>query len=100
MVEEYFVGSIGAIAVADVTRQETINQLDEIIKGYLHVAPDSNIVIVGNKIDLNKNKSDLHEKLLKYAKHKNLKPFFTSAKSGENVEAVFTYLGEKMAKFL
>ncbi|MCK5033229.1 MAG: GTP-binding protein [Calditrichia bacterium] len=98
VIEEYYMGSTGAFAVADISRTETIDHLADIVKGYLKVVPDSKIVLVGNKIDLKSDKSGLKEKFVQFANQLNLKSFFTSAKTGENVESVFTYLGEIIIK--
>lgn len=96
--DEYYMGSSGAIAVGDITRPDTVEQLREIIAGYLKIAPGSRIVLVGNKIDLKNESFKLKDSFLKYADQENMKLFFTSAKTGENVEKVFTSLGQLIVK--
>lgn len=98
VVEEYFTGSMGAIAVADVSRKDTIEQFDQIISEYLKLAPDSKIVIVGNKIDLDSDTMDTKNEIIQYAKRIKSESFFTSAKTGENVEETFKHLGELIVK--
>lgn len=100
VIEEYFAGSTGAIAVADVSREDTIEQLDRILKEYLKVASESKIVIVGNKIDLDLDKTDIKKSISQYADGLNINTFFTSAKTGEMVEETFTHLGEMIVKSL
>lgn len=91
--EEYYAGSVGAIAVADITREQTIVQLDTVIKGYKKVCHDAKIIVVGNKIDLKSENEYLIKMLEKYTAKLKYNLFLTSAKSGENVENTFSKLG-------
>ena len=93
VLEDYYTGSVGAIAVADVSRPETIDQLGEVVNGYLNIAKQSKIVIVANKIDLFENMPHTLTKLKQYVMENSLELFYTSAKTGKNVEPVFQMLG-------
>jgi len=96
--EAYFFGAHGAIAVCDLTNKETLEELRYWIKALTDVAGDVPIVFAGNKIDLENDRvikeQDLQELALKYKG----KAYLTSAKTGQNVEAVFKALAEAMSE--
>lgn len=94
--ENYFRGAHGALLVHDLARPESAQALAEHCERFLRIAPRAQLVFVGNKSDLvdarNLDEADLRARLgQKYAAH-----FFSSAKTGENVEAAF----EKLAQML
>ncbi|MEF8873835.1 MAG: GTP-binding protein [Candidatus Thermoplasmatota archaeon] len=89
-----FEKSTGAIAVADITREETLHGLiDDWLPEYRRSAVDNApIILAVNKVDL--EDQDLTRKEV----FDNATPyfdtiFFTSAKTGENVEDMFKELG-------
>ena len=87
--EAYFFGADGAIAVCDMTNKETLEELRYWIKALTDVAGDVPIVFAGNKADL-ENEQVVKELDLKdlASKYKS-QAFLTSAKTGQNVEAMF-----------
>jgi small GTP-binding protein len=87
--EAYFFGAHGAIAVCDMTNKETLEELRYWIKALTDVAGDVPIVFAGNKADL-ENEQVVKELDLKdlASKYKS-QAFLTSAKTGQNVEAMF-----------
>lgn len=92
-----FMGSTGAIAVADVTRLETLDSImDDWLPRYREVTDEDNPVILAiNKDDLEEKeitKDRLEEKTQDFERF-----FFTSAKSGKNVEESFAMLAENVA---
>jgi len=95
--EAYFFGAHGAIAVCDLTNKETLEELRYWIKALTDVAGDVPIVFAGNKADLENEavvkEADLQDLASKY----NSKAFLTSAKTGQNVEAMFKALGAAMS---
>jgi small GTP-binding protein len=96
--EAYFFGAHGAIAVCDLTNKETLEELRYWIKALTDVAGDVPIVFAGNKVDLENDRvikeQDLQELVSKY----NGKAYLTSAKTGQNVEAVFKTLATAMSE--
>ncbi len=89
-----FEKSTGAIAVADVTRQETLDKLinewlPKYRKASVHNAP---IVLEVNKVDLDDQEITKAE-VIDNLRHYFDIIFFTSAKTGENVEKVFNEIG-------
>ncbi len=89
-----FEKSTGAIAVADITREETLYKLiDEWLPKYRKASvPNAPVVLAVNKVDLDDQeitKNEVVENVLHYFDT----IFFTSAKTGENVEDMFNELG-------
>ncbi len=92
--EMAFEKSTGAIAVADITREETLYKLiDEWLPTYrrasVHNAP---IVLAVNKVDL-EERDITREEVVDNVLHYFDTIFFTSAKTGENVDDMFKELG-------
>lgn len=96
--EAYFFGAHGAIAVCDLTNKETLEELRYWIKALTDVAGDVPIVFAGNKVDLENDRVIKEEDLQELASKYKGKAFLTSAKTGQNVEAVFKALAEAMAE--
>lgn len=92
--QEYLRGTQGLIAVCDVTRYSTFEALDEWIPAATRVAGDVPLALVVNKMDLKDqvmvlyNQEEPPQKAAKYGGFAT----WTSAKSGENVNAVFGQL--------
>lgn len=92
-VKSYLRGAHGAIIVTDISRPNTAEKITDYINEFLNVNPKAKMVCVGNKFDLaeelNFNKDDYISKF----NAAKCPIFFSSAKSGENVEEVFNSLG-------
>jgi len=96
--EAYFYGAKGIIAVCDVTRKSTLDDLDDWIEGVYSVTGKVPIQFLANKIDM-KEKAEFAETEIQQATRAYDSPFsFTSAKTGENVESGFQSLAERVAK--
>jgi len=93
----YFYGAQGIMAVCDVTRKDTLDDLNNWISIVgKHVGPVP-FVFLGNKSDITEN-SVIEEEDLQFAASFNASPcYFTSAKTGENVEAAFRRLAGAVA---
>lgn len=88
----YFIGTSAIIYVFDVTRPLTYKNLVNDIKLLKTLVPGVIIKIVGNKKDL-LSKKDLE--ILRTKLLTNPPNFFTSAKSGENVQELFEFLAKE-----
>src|SRR2546421_12941157 len=96
--EAYFYGARGILAVCDVTRRKTLEDLDDWIEGVYSVTGKIPIEFLGNKIDL-KDQIQISEDDMVQAARAYDSPFhFTSAKAGVNVENAFQSLAERVAK--
>lgn len=98
--EGAFTGSTGALAVADITRAETLNKLtEEWLPKYKKIASEENpIILAVNKFDLEQREID-SEKLKGVSDHFDM-CFYTSAKTGRNVGIAFKILASKVASNL
>jgi small GTP-binding protein len=93
-IENYLSGSAGAFIVADLLRQETVKHIEYVAGVFLNSNPKGRILVVGNKLDLvARNFNDNTNAIENYCRDSNYKHFFTSAKTGENVESAFRALG-------
>ena len=91
----YYTGAVGAILVYDVTIGETFEKVKNWVNTLKEaVGNDICFVIAGNKFDLtNKDMINKNNELVDaYCKQQYCKHFYTSAKSGYNVEEAFSDL--------
>ena len=92
--DAYFYGANGILAVADLTRRKTLDELDDWVDGVMRVCGRVPTVIAVNKADL-MNQAQFDEKQVdQFAKAFDSKYVYTSAKTGQNVEEAFRLLGE------
>ena len=88
----YFLGASGIIYVVDLSRPITFNNMKTDIALLKKLLNDATIMIVGNKKDLLSA-----EELAEVAQNLEVKlDFTTSAKTGENIDALFLELGKKL----
>lgn len=87
--DAYYHGAHGIIAVCDVTRPETMDELDGWAKAITSVAGDIPVCLLANKVDI-ANEMRLKEPQVKEFGEKRGWPYFlTSAKTGKYVEESF-----------
>ena len=93
--EAFFHGAKGTIAVCDLTRYSTLKELDDWVQGVFNVVGEIPVVFAINKIDLKDEVMILYgDKEIDQAVRAFGAPYFyTSAKTGENVETLFRRLG-------
>jgi small GTP-binding protein len=87
----YYRNAAAAVAVFDVTIDNFEQSLDAWIVSVKRTATDPLIFVVGNKIDLIEEdvEHDLMARVKQFGSKYNAVSFFTSAKSGRNIEALF-----------
>lgn len=97
--EAYFFGAQGIIGVCDVTRKNTLSELQSWMDAVYSVTREIPIVFLGNKSDLNESQEvdikDINDFASRYEK---TEVYLSSAKTGHNVEQAFKTLGEKILK--
>jgi small GTP-binding protein len=81
----------GVIVVFDVTKRETFEHVDDWLKTIKEELQEPNLIIFGNKVDMEDRKVTAEE-AENYAKKQNLKYFETSAKLSLGIKDGFTYL--------
>lgn len=96
--ESYFEGAQGVLAVCDLTRRDTLQDLYGWIDLVHANAGDVPFVFLGNKADL-APKVVVHEsEMAAIAERHGAAWFLTSAKTGLNVEHAFSGLAERVVK--
>ena len=88
----YFLGASGIIYVMDLSRPLTFVNLESDLQFLRDLLPNGTIIIVANKKDL------VTEEQLETIRQELVRPFdySTSAKTGENVEELFTEMGKRL----
>jgi small GTP-binding protein len=95
--EAYFHGAQGVLAVCDITRKQTLDDLDDWVAAVLKVTGNVPITYLANKADL-KDQMDVTEADIRRAAESHRAPYlYTSAKTGQNVEEAFAKLANLIA---
>ncbi|MEB3828144.1 Rab family GTPase [Phormidium sp. CCY1219] len=102
----YLQGASGALVVADLTRQETLERLPEHIKLFSSVNAKGSVIVALNKSDLVEEDkiaklNDLSKEVidsLPTAKERVLATYSTSAKTGVHVDEIFHELAARMIR--
>lgn len=96
----YYRKSVAAVAVFDLTRRETFENLKTWINDYRNYADDGFVVVVGNKQDLDdKIVFDLDE-TMQWAYSMNAECVWSSAKTGIGIDVIFNLLGSHLSKVI
>lgn len=94
--KKHFEGAAGAIGVCDITRRPTLSELDKWTSSLVNVVGKVPIIMLANKADLVTQlafgEGDLKALAAKYGAVHG----FTSARTGENVDKLFTLLSQAM----
>ncbi|CAO3651334.1 unnamed protein product [Cunninghamella blakesleeana] len=86
----YYRGAAGALLVYDITRRETFEHLSTWLQDVRdHANPNTVIMVIGNKSDLDAKRQVSREEGEQFAKENNLFFLEASAKSADNVETAF-----------
>src|SRR5438046_9103919 len=96
--EAYFYGARGSLAVCDVKRRKTLEDLDDWIEGVYSVTGKIPIEFLGNKIDLKDQQQISEDEMMQAARAYDSPFHFTSAKAGVNGEIAFQSLAARVAK--
>ena len=95
--KNYFHGANGIIFVYDITNKNTFETLKVWLREVQNdVSEETEMIIVGNKIDLNEKREVNYELMENLGKKNNIEVFETSAKTGEGVEEIFIFLTKKL----
>lgn len=97
--DAYFYGAQGAIAVCDITRKDTLDELEGWISSLFSVSKSVPLVFIGNKVDL-VDQAELTFKDVRAfaANYEDPTVFLSSAKNGINVNLAFKTLAEKIVR--
>ena len=89
----YVRGAAGAVIVCDLTRRETLASAGEYVRILQQANPKAQRVLAANKVDLVEEQRLSAGELEEVAAWLGAPLFFTSAKTGEQLEAMFAQLG-------
>ncbi len=93
LTESYFKGANGLLAVCDVTRRETLEEIPNWIDMAREIAGPVPLVIAANKMDLASDARFREDDVSHVARPYGGEGLTTSAKTGANVEEAFRRLG-------
>ncbi|MCI0494672.1 GTP-binding protein [candidate division KSB1 bacterium] len=96
MTRNYFRGASGAIVVFDVTRRQNVKESEFYLTPFLELNPRARLIFVANKIDLVSKDQIEMEQLLQLGNTYHAPLILTSARTGENVELLFSRLGAQL----
>ena len=98
MTRIFYRGAHCVFLTYDITRDETFANLGEWLKEIQqHAAEDVKIYLIGNKSELEEQREVQFERAIEFAKAQGIhKVFETSAKTGNNVEDVFSCSGKEL----
>ncbi|WP_455392237.1 Rab family GTPase [[Eubacterium] cellulosolvens] len=91
-----FSGTQAAFIVCDVTRRDTFFSIGLWLAELSSVASNIPVFVLANKIDLKADAQIIIKDLKEVTNDLNTPSFFTSAKTGENVEKAFMEMGKKL----
>jgi len=91
-------GAQGAFIVCDITDQKSLVNVSYWYKDLIKKTKKIPVIILANKNDLKDEAKVKDIDLDKLSKKLNAPYFFTSAKTGENVEAAFHKMGNRLVK--
>ena len=95
--KNYYNGAHGIIFVYDLTNYQSFKILKEWIDEVKeNVSSDSEMIIAGNKADLEDRRQVTKEMLENFSKQYNLNYFEISAKSGEGINEIFNFLVKQL----
>jgi GTPase SAR1 family protein len=82
----------------DITREDTFqNVLDWLKEVKQHASSDILIYLIGNRCDLEEDREVTRERAVEFCKEYHIDKFFeTSAKTGDNVEEVFSLSAKEL----
>ncbi len=94
LAQSYFYGTQGIVAVCDLTRFSTYENLPVWLRSVQRTAGDVPIALAVNKVDLKTEVMVLYDEyqVQQFADAAGARWYMTSAKTGENVEKMFTTL--------
>jgi len=96
--EAYFEGCQGVLAVCDVTRKDTLHDLNNWIQLTKKQVGNVPIVFLGNKVDLQDRVVVGPDEVARLGGIHSAPFFLTSAKTGQNVEGAFRALATAIAE--
>lgn len=95
----YYRGSHSALVIFDLTAKSTFENVTKWLEAYYKSSSPQykkNIILIGNKVDLESNREVKREEAESYAKDNQMLYWETSAKEGSNVDEVFNFIAKNL----
>lgn len=96
--EAYFHGARGILAVVDLTQRATLQRIQDWIGAVQDVTGPIPLILLANKHDLTDLAAITPAQIADAARELDCASFLTSARTGENVEASFHELAERVVR--
>lgn len=96
--EAYFHGAQGILAVCDVTRKDTLLELQEWISSVIKVTGDIPVRFIVNKMDLTEDAQFGEDDVRSMSEDMGSSYLLTSARTGEGVQQAFEEIARVIAK--
>jgi small GTP-binding protein len=96
--ENAFINAKGALLVCDLTRKDTLDDLKDLIERLFKITSKIPIIFMANKNDLVDQMVFGEPEIAALASQYNAPYYFSSAKTGENVETAFNIMGKMILK--
>ena len=88
--KSYYRGAIGCLLIYDITNRETFEEVSKWLIDIRESNPENtNIILIGNKLDLEEYRHVSYEEGKKFADDNKIEFIETSAKTGKNVNSSF-----------
>ena len=84
----------GVFLVCDITESSTIKDLEKWVQFIEEQAPDSEVILFANKLDLAENRQVKESELEEFAKQNKFTYIEGSAKTGQSVDEAFSRMAE------
>jgi small GTP-binding protein len=95
----YYRKAAGAVAVFDITKSQSFDDLDTWISAFVEIAgTEATIFVAGNKADLEKDRQVCATVAAEWARDKGAQFYETSAKTGLNVREMFEKLAVALSR--
>ncbi len=90
----YLRGAAGAVLVCDLTRPETLDRVQSCAAELLRISPRAQTVLAANTCDLAEQRRISEAEIERTASVLGAAHYRTSAKTGQEIEALFRHLGQ------
>jgi small GTP-binding protein len=99
LLKRYYLNTDGALFVCDLTSKSSLDNLQDWISSLFNTIGVVPFIIMANKSDLSDKAQISEQDLINFSNQYNSDFYYTSAKSGSNVNLSFNRLGEIMANY-
>ena len=94
LTQNFYRNADGILFVFDVTNKDSFDHIKNWLMDSQEVNLDAKKILIGNKIDLLDQRVITKEKMEQFGEKKDMKSYEASAKTGENVDKIFTEITE------